>query len=160
RYTFGWTNFGGNTTVTTSPLTAPTNLASSISNEGTFIAATGQDFSRTLARLTLDASNYNSNSTNQNSQYSAFTDLDYRITPQVAGLGRVGYQSIQYPFAPAATFVGPTWLIGGAIGTYAIGGYGSSGPGYLTLQYGRQQGVYGFTGSAQYNITPSMLFTA
>jgi hypothetical protein len=159
RYTFGWTNFGGNTTVATSPLTTPTNLASGISNEGTFIAATGQDFRRTLARLTIDASDFNSNSTNQNSQFSAFNDLEYRITPQVAALARAGYQNIHYPFTPAATFAGPTWLIGGAIGTYAIGSYGSS-PGYLALQYGRQQGVYGFTGSAQYNITPTMLFTA
>jgi hypothetical protein len=159
RYTFSSANFGGNTTVVTTPLGTPTNLASSTSNEGTFIAATGQDFERTLARLTLDASNFNSGSTNQNSQYSAFTDLEYRILPQAAALGRVGYQSIQYPFAPAATFVGPTWLIGGAIGTYGIGTYGS-GPGYLALEYGRQQGVYGFTGSAQYNITPTMAFTA
>jgi hypothetical protein len=159
RYTFGWTNFGGNTTVATSPLATPTSLASSISNEGTFIAATGRDFNRTLSRLTIDASNYNSGSTNQNSQFSAYNDLEYRITPQAAALARVGYQNIQYPFAPEATFVGPTWLIGGAIGSYAIGTYGS-GPGYFALQYGRQQGVYGFTGSAQYNITPTMNFTA
>jgi hypothetical protein len=158
-YTFNSTNYGGNTTVVTSPLGTPTTLASSTFNEGTFIAATGQDFSRTLSRLTLDASNYNTSTTNQNSQFSAFNDLEYRITPQIAALARVGYQSIQYPFSPAATFVGPTWLIGGAVGTYAIGRYGS-GPGYFALQYGRQQGVYGFTGSAQYNITPTMLFTA
>jgi hypothetical protein len=159
QYTFNSTNFGGNTTVATAPAGTPTNLASSTSNAGTFIATTGQDFSRTLARLTLDASSYNSGSTNQNSQFSGFTDLEYRILPQAAALARVGYQSIQYPFAPAATFVGPTWLIGGAIGTYGIGTYGS-GPGYLSLEYGRQQGVYGFTGSARYNITPTMLFTA
>jgi uncharacterized protein (PEP-CTERM system associated) len=159
RYTFSSTNFGGNTTVVTAPLVTPTALASSTSSEGTFTAATGQDFSRTLSRLTIDASNFNSSSTNQNSQFSAFDDLEYRIAPQVAALARVGYQNIQYQFARAATFVGPTWLIGGAIGTYAIGGYGS-GPGYLALQYGRQQGVYGFTGSAQYNITPTMLLTA
>ena len=160
QYTFSSTNFGGNTTVVTSPLGTPTTLASATSNEGTFIAATGPDLTRKLSsRLTLDASNYNSGSTNQNSQASAFTDFEYRITPQIAALARVGYQNQQYQFAPAATFVGPTWLIGGAIGTYAIGGYGS-GPGYLALQYGRQQGVYGFTGSANYNITPKMLFTA
>jgi hypothetical protein len=159
RYNFGWTNFGGNTTVATSPLTTPTGLTSGISNEGTFTAATGQNFSRTLSRLTIDASEFNSNSTNQNTQFSAFNDLEYRIKPQLAALARVGYQNIRYPFSPAATFVGPTWLIGGAIGTYAIGSYGS-GPGYLALQYGRQQGVYGFTGSAQYNITPTMNFTA
>jgi hypothetical protein len=119
-YTFSSTNYGGNTTVVTAPLGTPTTLASSTSNEGTFIAATGQDLSRTLSRLTLDASNYNSGATNQNSQYSAFNDLEYRITPQLAALARVGYQSLQYPFIPAATFVGPTWLIGGAIGTYAL----------------------------------------
>jgi len=157
QYTFNSTNFGGNTRVVATPLSAPTNLASSTSNEGTFIAATGQDFRRTLARLTLDASNFDSGSTNQSSQFSEFTDLEYRITPQAAALARVGYQSIQYPFAPAATFVGPTWLVGGAIGSY---GSGPGGPGYLSLEYGRQQGVYGFTGSARYNITPTMLFTA
>jgi len=154
QYTFNSTNFGGNTRVVATPLSTPTNLASSMSNEGTFIATTGQDFNRTLARLTLDASNFDSASTNQNSQFSGFTDLEYRIVPQAAALARVGYQSIQYPFAPAATFVGPTWLAGGAIGTYG------SGPGYVSLEYGRQQGVLGFTGSARYNITPTMLFTA
>jgi hypothetical protein len=155
-YTFNSTNFGGNTRVVVTPVSTPTSLASSTSNEGTFIATTGRDFSRTLARLTLDASNYNSGSTNQSSQFSGFTDLEYRIMPQVAALARVGYQNQQYPFAQAATFVGATWLIGGAIGTY---GYGS-GPGYLALEYGRQQGVNGFTGSARYNITPTMVFTA
>ena len=160
QYTFNSTNYGGNTTVVATPLAAPTNLASSTSSEGTFIASTGPDFSRALSsRLTLDASNYNSGSTNQNSQASAFTDFEYRIAPQAAALARVGYQNIQYPHAPAATFVGPTWLVGGAIGTYSIGTYGS-GPGYIALEYGRQQGVYGFTGSARYNITPTMLFTA
>jgi hypothetical protein len=157
QYTFNSTNFGGNSRVVATPLSTPTNLASSTSNEGTFIATTGQDFRRTLARLTLDASNFDSGSTNQSSQFSGFTDLEYRITPQAAALARVGYQSIQYPFAPAATFVGPTWLVGGAIGSY---GSGPGGPGYLSLEYGRQQGVYGFTGSARYNITPTMLFTA
>lgn len=159
QYTFNSTNFGGNTTVATAPLGTATTLASSTSNEGTFIATTGQDFRRALARLTLDASNFNSVSINQNSQFSGFTDLEYRIAPQAAALARVGYQSIQFPFAPAATFVGPTWLVGGAIGTYAIGTSGS-GPGYLSLEYGRQQGVLGFTGSARYNITPTMVFTA
>ncbi len=156
QYTFKSTNFGGNTTVATAPLGTPTTLASSTSNEGTFIVATGQNFDRTIARLTLDASNFNSVSTNQNSQYSGYTDFEYRIAPQAATLARVGYQSIQYPSAPAATFVGPTWLIGGAIGTYGHG----LGPGYLSLEYGRQQGALGFTGSARYNITPTMVFTA
>ena len=155
RYRFGSTNYGGNTTVATSPVSAiPTGVASGISNEGTFTAATGQDFQRALSRLTIDASNFNSSSASRNSQFSAFDDLEYRITPQAAALARVGYQNIQYPFSPAATFVGPTWLIGGRIGSY--------GPeqGYIAVEYGRQQGIYGFTGSVRYNITPTMLLTA
>ncbi len=161
RYTFNSTNYGGNTTIGTSPIVGtspisaiPTSVSSGILNEGTFTAATGQDFQRVLSRLTLDASNFNSASTSRNQQASAFDDLEYRITPQAAALARIGYQSIQYPFSPAATFVGPTWLIGGQIGSY--------GPdqGYFSLEYGRQQGIYGFTGSARYNITPTMLLTA
>src|SRR5467141_3325768 len=161
RYTFGQQNFGGNTTVlgpatpaTPTTLLAPTNLSSSILNEGTFIAATGSDFRRTLSRLTIDASDYKASSTSQNKQFSAFDDLEYRIAPQVAALARAGYQNIQYPFAPAATFVGATWLIGGRVGTYGPD------PAYFALEYGKQQGVYGFTGSARYNITPTMLLTA
>ena len=155
RYRFGSTNFGGNTTVATSPtFPVASNLSSGILNEGTLTAATGQDFRRALSRLTIDASNFNSSSTSRNSQVSAFDDLEYRITPQAAALARVGYQNIHYPFAPGATFVGPTWLAGGRIGSY--------GPeqGYFALEYGRQQGVYGFTGSARYNITPTMLLSA
>src|SRR5262249_5004654 len=67
RYTFNSTNFGGNTTVAASPLAAPTNLTSGILNEGTFTAATGRDINRTLSRFTIDASNFNSASTNRNS---------------------------------------------------------------------------------------------
>jgi hypothetical protein len=123
-------------------------------NEGTIILASGRDLQRALSRLTIDASNFNTSSTGRNAQVSAYDDLEYRITPQAAALARAGYQNIHYPFAPAATFVGPTWLIGGRVGSY--------GPeqGYFSLQYGRQQGVYGFTGSARYNITPTMLLTA
>jgi hypothetical protein len=161
RYTFGSTNYGGNTTVlgtrTPAPpttLVTPTSLSSGISNEGTFTAATGSDFTRSLSRLTIDASNFNSTSTSRNSQFSAYDDLEYRIAPQVAALARVGYQNIHYPFAPAATFVGATWLIGGRVGTYGPD------PAYFALEYGKQQGVYGFSGSSRYNITPTMLFTA
>jgi hypothetical protein len=160
RYTFGQQNFGGNTTVlgpatpATPTLLVPTTVSNAIFNEGTFIAATGSDFRRALSRLTIDASNYNASSASQNKQFSAYDDLEYRIAPQVAALARAGYQNIQYPFAPAATFVGATWLIGGRVGTYGPD------PAYFALEYGRQQGVYGFTGSARYNITPTMLFTA
>ncbi|MGH7031563.1 MAG: hypothetical protein ACREE9_15390 [Stellaceae bacterium] len=154
RYRFGSTNFGGNT-VTTAPTLTPAqgNLANGILNEGTFTAATGRDFTRGLSRLTIDASSFNSNSTSQNTQFSSYDDLQYQITPGIAALGRIGYQNLRYPFAPAASFAGPTWLVGGRL---AVGpNYG-----YVSLEYGVQEGVYGFTGSALVQVTPTITATA
>jgi uncharacterized protein (PEP-CTERM system associated) len=153
RYRFGATSFGLNSGVnsTTSPFNAP--LTSGTSNEGTLTLATGYDFQRLSSRLTVDALGFNSNSTAQSTQFSAFDDLQYAIKPNIAVLGRAGYQNIRYPFAPAATFAGPTWLAGGRLGS-AIG-YG-----YVTLEYGQTYGVKGLTGSANYEITPTLTFYA
>ena len=122
-------------------------------NEGSFIAATGRNFERALSRLTVDESDFNSSSTNRNTQFSAYNDLQYRITPAISALARIGYQNLQYPLAPLASFAGATWLAGGQLGF---------GPnyGYVSLEYGRQQGVYGFTGSANYRVTPTITVVA
>ena len=103
--------------------------------------------------MTVDASDFNSNSASRNTQFSAYNDFEYRFTPLIAALGRIGYQNLQYPFAPAATFAGPTWLAGGRLGVG--GGYG-----FVSLEYGRQEGVYGFTGAASFNLTPTMTVNA
>jgi hypothetical protein len=153
RYRFSSTNYGGNTVVV-APTPASSSLTFGVLNEGTLTVATGRDFERALSRVTLDAFNFNSNFLNRNTQVSAYDDLEYRITPQIAALGRAGYQNIEYPGSPAATFAGATWLAGGRIGNYGPE------PAYLSLEYGRQQGVYGFNGAAQYSITPTMFFTA
>lgn len=152
RYRFGATNFGGTTTVTSTTI-PPANLSSGVLNEGTFIAATGRDFERALSRLTVDASNFNTVSSARNTQFSAFDDLEYRIRPNISALGRVGYENLRYPFSPLATFAGPTWLAGGRLGT-------AHGYGFVSLEYGRVQGVYGFTGTADYQITPTITVRA
>jgi hypothetical protein len=155
RYTFSSWNYGGNTVVTTSPLASGLNLTSTTVNEGTFLAATGENFQNVVARFTADAAELNSASVSQSTQVSAFNDFQYFFTPMIAGLGRAGYQNLRYPGSPAATFSGATWLAGGRLGTV-----GPDQPAYVALQYGRQQGQYGFTGSSQVNITPSMVFSA
>ena len=148
RYRFGATNFGGNTAAA-----AATNLANGILNEGSFIAASGRNFERLLSRLTVNKSDFNSSSTNRNTQFSSYSDLQYRITPTISALARIGYQDLQYPLSPLASFAGATWLAGGQLGF---------GPnyGYVSLEYGRQQGVYGFTGSANYRVTPTITVVA
>ncbi len=156
RYTFNSVDYGGNTTVTTSPSISGLNtLASTTLNEGTFIAVTGEDFQKLLARFTADVAEINGSFVNQSTQVSGYNDIQYSFTPNIAALGRAGYQNLRYPGSPAATFAGATWLAGGRIGTV-----GPDQPAYVALQYGKQQGVYGFTGSSQVNITPSMVFSA
>ena len=156
RYTFSSSNYGGNTVVTASPLTPGlNNLASTTLNEGTFIAVTGENFRNLVARFTADAAELNGSLVNQSTQVNAYNDLQYSFTPTIAALGRAGYQNQRYPGSPAATFAGATWLAGGRVGTV-----GPDQPAYVALQYGKQQGVYGFTGSSQVNITPSMVFSA
>jgi hypothetical protein len=152
RYRLDATQYGGATTVVSSPV--PSNLSSGVLNEGTLIVATGRDFERALSRVTVDGSNFNSTFSDRNTQFNAYDDLEYRIRPQIAVLGRAGYQNIRFPASPEATFAGATWLAGGRVGTYGPE------PSYLALEYGRQQGIYGFTGSARYSITPTMLLTA
>ena len=156
RYTFSSVNYGGNTTVVTAPLVPGLNtLASSTLNEGTFIAATGENFQKALARFTADASEYNNTSVSQNTQVSAFGDFSYQFKPSVAALWRIGYQNLRFPFTPEANFAGPTWLAGGRLGTLD-----PVQPAYVLLEYGVQQGSRGVTGSAQVNITPSMVLSA
>ena len=126
-----------------------------MSNEGTLTIATGRDFERLLSRLTIDVSQLNANtgSVIPNSRVSAYDDVEYRITSTISALGRLGYENIQYPFAPAATATGTLWQVGGRLGL---------GPGnqYVSLRYGKEEGIYGVTGSLRYEITPATVLTA
>ncbi|MBV8118430.1 MAG: hypothetical protein JO081_00640, partial [Alphaproteobacteria bacterium] len=153
RYTFGATSFGQNTTInsTTNPQNAA--LANGIQNEGTLILATGQDFTRLSSRFVVDALDFNSGSTNQYTQFSAFDDIQYFIKPHIAVLGRAGYQNLEFSSSSGANFAGATWLAGGRLGSAADYGY-------IALEYGRVQGIYGLTGSANYQITPTLTFYA
>jgi uncharacterized protein (PEP-CTERM system associated) len=153
RYTLGATDFGQNTNVISTTTPQATTLANATSNEGTLTVTTGQNFTRISSRLVVDASSYNSGSIDQYTQFSAFDDVQYFIKPNIAVLGRAGYQNLEYPFASTANFAGATWLVGGRLGSAAEYGY-------VALEYGRTQGVYGLTGSANYQITPTLTFQA
>ncbi len=153
RYRFASTDYLLNNGVTSTPNPLNNTLANGTLNEGTLVLTNGVNYQRLGSRLTVDALEFNSNSTAQNTQFSAFDDIQYYFRPNIAALGRVGYQNIQYPFAPAASFAGATWLAGGRLGT-------AVGRGYIALEYGRVQGVYGLNGTANYEITPTLTFQA
>src|SRR5205814_115605 len=127
-----------------------TAFADATSNEGTLTIATGRDFNRLLSRLTIDASQTESSSVAANSRVTGYDDLEYRIAPGIAALGRIGYENIHYAAAPAATTVGVAWQVGGRLN------FGSD-TDYVSFRYGKQEGSYGFSGAAHYQITPATL---
>jgi uncharacterized protein (PEP-CTERM system associated) len=124
RYRLDATRYGGATTA------VPPTLSFGILNEGTLTVATGRDFERALSRVTVDGSNFNSIFLDRNTQFNAYDDLEYRITPQIAASGEPGIRLFRFPASPEATFAGATWLAGGRIGSYGPE------PAYLAPEYG------------------------
>jgi uncharacterized protein (PEP-CTERM system associated) len=159
RYRFSSTDFIGNTGVVTPsptplfPITPSTTaLSNSISNEGTVTVGTGSDFERLLSKLTLDASQLETTGVTANSESYAYDDFEYRITPTFAVLSRLGYENIHYLQAPLATTSGVLWQVGGRV---ELGPENQ----YAELRYGQQAGIYGFTGSVRYALTPATTVT-
>ncbi len=148
RYNFSSTQstsgsfFGGSSV---SPLIAP-NLQNATQNAGTATFSTGRLFTVFGSKLTLDARKIDSDSLSQSTQLRAFDDLSYQFNPKFSGLARIGYEDLDYPLQPSASFNGPSWYVGGR--------YTPFGSSYLLLTYGRQQGLLGFNGALQYEITP------
>ena len=156
RYRFGTTSSAGggfgNNALTTPILQTSSALADSSLNQGTLTVATGRDFEKLLSRLTLDVSKVDSSSVAANSRSTAYNDIEYRFTSGVAALGRLGYENIRYRDAPDATTAGIAWQIGGRLN------FGND-TDYATLRYGKQEGIYGFSGAAHYQITPATALT-
>jgi uncharacterized protein (PEP-CTERM system associated) len=165
RYRFSSTDFSGTSTSTTPASTTPTSttstpaalstapLSSIMTNEVTASVATGTNFERLLSKLTLDASRTDTTGVAQSTRNSDYDDLEYRINPWFAPLGRLGYENIQYPLVPAATTAGVLWQVGSRV---------ELGPDnqYAELRYGKEEGIYGVTGSGRYEITPVTIVTA
>jgi uncharacterized protein (PEP-CTERM system associated) len=160
RYRFSSTNFSGNTGSlnTGIPVVAPgfspfSALTDSTFNEGTLTVATGRDFERLLSKLTLDASRFDASSLISNTRVSGYDDLEYRLAPTVAALGRIGYENIHYPSLSVPSTVGILWQVGGRLD------FGPDNQ-YAIVRYGKQEGIYGFSGSLRYEITPTTVLTA
>jgi uncharacterized protein (PEP-CTERM system associated) len=129
------------------PGTAPssTNLNNATQNEATINLATGRLFTIFSSRLTLDAQQVDSQSAARSKQLRATDNLAYQFNEKFTGLASFGYENLRYPLQPAANFTGPSWSVGAQ--------YTPSPRGYLLVNYGRQEGLPGFSGSARYEIT-------
>ena len=88
-----------------------------------------------------------------NSRVTGYDDVEYRIAPGIAALGRIGYENIHYAAAPAATAVGVAWQVGGRLNL-------GSDTQYATIRYGKKEGNQGLTGAVHYDITPATILTA
>jgi uncharacterized protein (PEP-CTERM system associated) len=96
--------------------------------------------------LTLDARKIDSESASRSKQLRAYDNVEYQFNQKFAGLARVGYENLDYPLQPAASFTGPVWSVGARYTPFQ----GS----YLIANYGRQEGRLGFSGALRYEVTP------
>lgn len=149
RYIYALNLFSNGTLLNNTPVATPAStlpaLSNTAQNEVTLSLATGRAFSSFGSKLTLDALRIDSQSAARSSQARGYDDLEYAITPRIAVLGRIGFEDIRYPLQPAATTVGPIWLLGGRI---------APAPGnYLAIRYGLQDGFYGPNAEFRYQLT-------
>lgn len=145
RYNYAQDIFSNGSLLNNTVPSSASSLSNTTQNEATLSIATGRAFSVIASKLTLDATKVDSASSAQSTQLQVYDDLEYQFNTQLAALGRLGYEDLRYPLQPAATTVGPTWLLGGRY---------SPAPGdYLVLRYGLQNGIYGPNGALRYQIT-------
>jgi uncharacterized protein (PEP-CTERM system associated) len=148
RYNFATTSsqdgslLGGSNTVTSN---LGTNLQNSTRNEVTASLATGRLFTVFGSKLTFDALKIDSNSASRSTQVRATNDVVYQFNQKFAGLGRIGYENLDFPLQPAASFTGANWSLGGRYTPFQNS--------YFIGSYGRQDGQLGFTGALRYEIT-------
>lgn len=156
RYTSGLTLFqnGSLLGISSTPSTpAPsTSLSNAAMNEASLSLATGSRFTAFGSKLTLDATDVASQSAAKSTQLRGFDDVEYLVNSGFAVLGRVGYESLDYPLQPAASTRGPLWLIGTQLMPFPDD--------YLVVHYGFQYGFYGADGMARYQVTPSTVVSA
>ena len=66
-----------------------------------------------------------SQSAARSTQLRAYDNLAYQFNQKFAGLARLGYENLDYPLQPAASFTGPSWSLGARYtpfqGSYLIG---------------------------------------
>lgn len=123
-------------------------LAATDTNEGTATLALGRGGGALASRIVLDASDTASQSTAASTQVRGYGDVQYRINPEIAVTGRIGYNDIRYSVARLA-FVGPIFVAGTRLDLTP----GSA----VLLRYGRQDGVTGFSGGAIEQLGPRTL---
>ncbi len=141
----------GNTLLGNSGGPSPsTSLGNAQQERSTLTVAVGRGYGVAGARLTLDAAKIESQSVAQSTQIRSFGDLQYRLTPVFAAVGRVGFEDLRYPRAGLA-FNEPIFQLGGQM-TTALGG--------AVLRFGRQDGFYGFDGALRFQITPALALLA
>ena len=133
------------------PTSSTTSVANVQQDQTTLTVAIGRGEGVAASRLTLDAAEINSQSVAQSTQLRGYVDAQYRFNPEFAAVGRFGYEDVRYPRAGLA-FNEPTFLAGGQM---------TFGPGTsAVLQFGRQDGSYGFSGTLRAQITPTIALLA
>src|SRR5581483_10944519 len=105
RYNFSSTqSTNGSLLGNANPSPFAPNLQNATQNAATATFSTGRLYTVVGSRLTLDARKIDSDSASRSTQYRAFDDFSYQFNPKFAGLGRIGYENLDYPLQPSASF--------------------------------------------------------
>ena len=159
RYNYGMNLFQNGSLLSNSTTTVPpsatvpsTSLSNTTTNAATMTLATGQRFNFFGSKLTLNATQSDSQSAAQSTQLRGYDDVEYQFNREFAALARFGYEDLRYPWQPAATTKGVIWLIGGRVTPFPGG--------YLIAHYGLQDGFYGADGALRYELTPTTTILA
>lgn len=158
RYTYGLNLFQNgsllsNSSTTSTATTVPSaSLSNATRNEGTLSLATGRRFTFFGSKLTLDATQIDSQSAAKSTQLRGYDDVEYEFNREITALARVGFESLDYPLQPTVSTTGPLWLIGGRYTPFPDA--------YLFLRYGKMDGFYGIDGALRYALTPATILLA
>ncbi|MGH9205803.1 MAG: TIGR03016 family PEP-CTERM system-associated outer membrane protein, partial [Acidimicrobiales bacterium] len=77
---------------------------------------------------------------------------EYAVVRPVALIGEIGYERLTFPRASQLDLSEPAWAVGAR--------WRPNLNDWLLVTYGQRDGIYGFTGSLRYQVTPITFFTA
>lgn len=120
-------------------------LAAAEQNLGTLTVAFGQGGGTLSSRLVLSAGNIDSQSLASSTQTRGVAEVQYRFSPEIALITRGGYENLRFPDAGLA-FVGPIATLGTRLDLTPTSA--------INVRYGRENGLWGFNGSASQALTP------
>jgi uncharacterized protein (PEP-CTERM system associated) len=138
-------NHGSVSSVGALSTTSSSALDATETNQGTLTVAIGKGGGTLSSRLVLSGADIASESTAASDQVRGIAEVQYRINPEIALITRGGYENLRFPNA-GLTFIGPIATLGTRLDLTPTSA--------ISIQYGREDGAWGFSGAVRQSLTP------